>query len=83
MDNTKKRSVSLGQDQYTSENMQNMIFQSKKQTELLVYYLDCIRNYDELTEEMMDKIENFDDHSKMLIIKEFNKMIKIVNGLFD
>jgi hypothetical protein len=83
MDNTKKRSVSLGEDQYTSENMQNMIFQSKKQTDLLVYYLDCIRNYTELTEEMMDKIENFDDHSKMLIIKEFNKVIKIINGLFD
>ena len=83
MDNTKKRSVSLGQDQYTSENMQKNILQSKKQSELLGYYLDCIRDYTELTEDMMDKIENFDDHSKMLIIKEFNKVIKIINGLFD
>lgn len=82
MDNTKKRSVSLGQDQYTIENIQKKILQSKKQSELLVYYLDCIRNYTELTEEMIEKIENFDDHSKMLVIKEFNKAIKIINGLF-
>lgn len=83
MDNTKKRSVSLGQDQYTTENIQKKILQSKKQSDLLVYYLDYIRNYTELTEEMIEKIENFDDHSKMLVIKEFNKIIKIINGLFD
>jgi hypothetical protein len=47
----------------------------------LVFYIDYIRNYKELTEEMMENIKRFDDNSKMLLIKEYNIVIKTVNSL--
>lgn len=78
-----RRSVSLGSGSYSTEEINKIIIQTQKHTDLLVYYIDYIRNYRELTEEMMENIKKFDDNSKMLLIKEYNIVIKTVNSLFE
>ena len=78
-----RRSVSLGSGQYSTEEINKIIIQTQKHADLLVYYIDYIRNYRELTEEMMENIKKFDDNSKMLLIKEYNIVIKTVNSLFE
>ena len=77
------RSVSLGSGSYSTEEINKIIIQTQKHADLLVYYIDYIRNYRELTEEMMENIKKFDDNSKMLLIKEYNIVIKTVNSLFE
>jgi hypothetical protein len=32
---------------------------------------------------MMENIKHFDDESKMLLIKEYNKVIKVINNLLE
>jgi hypothetical protein len=54
---------------------------NKRITGSLVYYVDHIRNYRELTEEMLEDINGFDDRSKMTIIREYNIVIQAVNCL--
>jgi len=84
MDNdvkTPRRSISLGGGGYRTEEINKIILQTQKHTDLLVFYIDYIRNYKELTEEMMENIKRFDDNSKMLLIKEYNIAIKAVNCL--
>jgi len=76
-----RRSVSLGGGTYRSEEINKIIIQTQEHNDLLVFYIDYIRNYRELTEEMMENIQKFDDNSKMLLIKEYNIVIKMVNGL--
>ena len=83
MDNDVKnprRSISLGGG-YRTEEINKIILQTQKHTDLLVFYIDYIRNYKELTVEMMENIKKFDDNSKMLLIKEYNIVIKSVNSL--
>ena len=84
MDNDVKntrRSISWGG--YRTEEINKIILQTQKHTDLLVFYIDYIRNYKELTEEMMENIKKFDDNSKMLLIKEYNIVIKSVNSLLE
>lgn len=84
MDNNVKnprRSISLGGGGYRTEEINKIILQTQKHADLLVFYIDYIRNYKELTEEMMENIKRFDDNSKMLLIKEYNIVIKSVNSL--
>jgi len=84
MDNDVKksrRSISFGGGGYRTEEINKIILQTQKHTDLLVFYIDYIRNYKELTEEMMENIKRFDDNSKMLLIKEYNIVIKSVNSL--
>ena len=76
-----RRSISLRGGGYRSEELNKIILQTQNQTDLLVFYIDYIRNYKELTEEMMENIKRFDDNSKMLLIKEYNIAIKSVNSL--
>ena len=76
-----RRSVSLGGVGYTSDEINKIILQTQKHTELLVFYIDYIRNYKELTEEMIENIKKFDDNSKMALIVEYNIVIKSVNSL--
>ena len=84
MDNLSKHSVSLaGEGEYRIENINKIIYQTKKHSELLIYYLDYIRNYKELTEEMIENITRFDDNSKIILIKEYNIAIKSVNSLLS
>ena len=76
-----RRSVSLGGGAYRTEEINKIILQTKKHTDLLVFYIDYIRNYKELTEEMMENIRKFDDNSKMVLIEEYNIVMKTVNNL--
>jgi hypothetical protein len=76
-----KRTISL--NSYRSDEINKIINETKEHTELLMFYIDHIRNYREFTEEMMEKIENFDDSSKMILIKEYNLVIKAVNILLE
>jgi len=66
---------------YTTEEINKEILQTQNHTYLLVFYIDYIRNYKDLTEEMMENIKRFNDDSKMLLIIEYNKVIKAVNSL--
>ena len=66
---------------YATEEINKKILQTQNHTDLLVFYIDYIRNYKELTEEMMENIKKFNDDSKMLLIIEYNIVIKAVNSL--
>ena len=68
---------------YTTEEINKKILQTQNHTNLLVFYIDYIRNYKELTEEMMENIKKFNDDSKMLLIIEYNIVIKAVNSLLE
>ena len=68
---------------YTTEEINKKILQTQNHTDLLVFYIDYIRNYKELTEEMMENIKKFNDDSKMLLIIEYNIVIKAVNSLLE
>ena len=68
---------------FTIENMNEFIRKCCNQEELLPLYLDHIRNGRELTEEMLSKIVDFDSNSKMKIIREYNKCIKIFGDYFN
>jgi hypothetical protein len=66
-----------GHISFSTENMEEFIRRCTNQKELLPLYLDHIRNGRELTEEMLENIKNFDNSSKMKIIIEYNRCIKI------
>ena len=69
----------IGNISFTAENIEEFIKKYENQKELLPLYLDRIRNGYLLTDEMLEKIDNFDNSSKMKIIKEFNRCIEIFN----
>jgi GTPase Era involved in 16S rRNA processing len=77
-----RNSMSLRRS-YTTEEINKKILQTQNHTDLLVFYIDYIRNYKELTEEMMENIKKFNDDSKMLLIIEYNIVIKAVNSLLE
>ena len=66
---------------YTTEEINKQIKQVEKQSKILVFILDYIRNYRELTPEMLEIINKIDDTSKMIIIKEYNNVIKELDRL--
>jgi hypothetical protein len=78
---TKVRSKTWNIGDYRTEKMIEIIQQVKDTTELLVIYLDQIRNFRELTDEMLENIEKFDEGSKMIIIREYNRVLKSVADL--
>ena len=63
---------------FTTENMEEFIAQCNSQNDLLPLYLDKIRNGYVFTAEMIDNISNFDEKSKMKIIIEYNKVMRIM-----
>ena len=73
----------IGNISFSTENMENFIRKCNNQKKLLPLYLDHIRNGRILTEEMLVNIENFDSSSKMKIIIEYNKCIKIFADTFN
>lgn len=73
----------IGNISFSTENMEEFIKKCNSQQELLPLYLDHIRNGRELTEEMLENIRNFDNSSKMKIIIEYNKCIKIFADSFN
>jgi hypothetical protein len=66
---------------YTCEDIKKIISQTKAHAELMIFYIDYIRNYKELTEGMLENIKNFDDNSKMILIIEYNTVIKALKNL--
>jgi hypothetical protein len=44
--------------------------------DLLLYFLNNIRNFLPLNNQMLENIKNFDEDSKMKIIIEYNNLIK-------
>jgi hypothetical protein len=68
---------------YRYEEINTILLNAQKNSELLILYIDYIRNYIELTDKMMENIKHFDDESKMLLIKEYNKVIKVINNLLE
>ena len=69
----------FGNISFTTENIEEFIKKYKDQNDLLPLYLDRIRNGYIFTEEMFQNIENFDNSSKMKIIREFSRVIEIFN----
>jgi len=61
---------------YITANINRIMLETTNQDELLVYYLDYIRNYKVLDDNMLDNINNFSDENKMIIIQEFNIVMK-------
>ena len=78
MDNKRIRNIS-----FSTQNMEEFNRKCDNQNKLLPIYLDHIRNGRELTEEMLVNSENFDSSSKMKIIIEYNKCIKIFADTFN
>lgn len=78
MDNRRIRNIS-----FSTENMEEFNRKCANQIKLLPLYLDNIRNGRELTEEMLVNIADFDSNSKMKIIIEYNKCIKIFADNFN
>jgi hypothetical protein len=78
MDNKRIRNIS-----FSTQNMEEFNRKCDNQNKLLPIYLDHIQNGRELTEEMFVNIENFDSSSKMKIIVEYNKCIKIFANIFN
>jgi hypothetical protein len=68
---------------YTTEEINKSIYLAKKQCNLITYYIDHIRNYNILTEEMLTNIDEFDNYSKMIIIRELNKVVTVIHFLVD
>lgn len=77
----KSRSRTWNVGDFRAENMIEIIRKIKDTTELVSIYLDHIRNFRELTNEMLENIETFDEGSKMIIIKEYNRVLKSVEDL--
>ena len=75
------RSISLGN--YTTEEIANIMTKAQKTSDTLMLYLDHIRNFRELPEDMLEKIELLDENSKMIIIKEYNRVIRYINFLLE
>jgi hypothetical protein len=73
----------LGNVSFTTENIEEFIKKYENQKELLPLYLDRIHNGYLLTDEMLEKIDNFDNSSKMKIIREFNRCLKIMNDVIN
>lgn len=61
---------------YRTEYINRIMLETINQDELLIYYLDYIRNYKILDETMIENIKNFSDDNKMFIIREFNIIMK-------
>ena len=64
---------------FTTESMEEFMKKYHSQEELLPKYLDKIRNGYVFTEEEFKKILDFDNSSKMLLIREYNRVMKIFN----
>lgn len=61
---------------YRTENINRIMLETTNQDELLIYYLDYIRNYKVLDDTMIKNIKDFSDYNKMFIIQEFNNVIE-------
>jgi len=71
------RSISLSNFEcYRTEEINKIFRDSENQNMLLLHYIDNIRNCNEITDEMIKKIKEFNDDNKMKIIQEYNHLVK-------
>jgi len=68
---------------YQSDDFEKEMKHSKNENDILVYCIDYIRNYRELTDDMLKKIEKLDDKRKMIIIKEYNRVTKALTDVLE
>jgi hypothetical protein len=68
---------------FSTENIDEFIRRCKNQEELLPLYLDRIRNGYLFIDEMIENINNFDEKSKMRIILEYNKIMKVMKDALE
>jgi|UniRef100_A0A6C0ES55 hypothetical protein len=80
MKNTHKRSVSVNDISIYKSQELNEILNSIQND--LVIYLDFIRNYKELTPEMLSNVKNMDEENKNKIIYEYNRVIGLLVDIF-
>lgn len=82
--NTHKKSVSLGDmGKYRTEVFQNLATKYMNQHDLMTVILDYIRNYREIPEDMLNKISFMTEDKKMDIIREFNRIIGIIQNIIE
>ena len=68
----------IGNNSFSTENMEEYVKKCNDQKELLPIYMDHIRNGRLLSEQMLENIEKFDASSKMKLIIEYNRCMKIL-----
>jgi hypothetical protein len=70
------RSISLSNFEcYRTEEINKIFRDSNYENILLLHYIDTIRNYKILDNDMLKRIQHFNDDNKMKIIQEFNDMM--------
>jgi len=78
MDEIKMRSKSWNIGDYRTENMKQNIQRARDNIERLIIVMDEIRNFRPLTEEMLENIDKMDEGSKMIILREYNRVLSSV-----
>lgn len=68
---------------YQYDDFEKEMQQSKNENDILVYCIDYIRNYRELTDDMLKKIEKLDNKHKFIIIKEYNRVTKALTEILE
>lgn len=68
---------------YKSNEINQIIEKTHKNIELLVEYLDYIRNYKTLTDEMLKNVATFDENSKIILIREYNHCMNSLLCIVD
>ena len=79
-----RRSVSLGDiSKYTGGDLKKILLKIQENTNenSLMFYLDHIRNWGKLNEEMIRNIKNMNEENKMIIIEELNNLLGIMTEL--
>ena len=74
-----KKSVtrcSLDFTNFKKNDIDKYFYDNNDNNDLLVYYLDNIRNYKTLSDTMLNNIVNFDEECKMKIIRTYNNLIE-------
>jgi hypothetical protein len=76
-----RNSLNLGIINSLNQEELNKLFNdTKDNNNLLIHYLNNIRNYRVLSDEMLDNINNFDNDAKMTIIRNYNNLITSLNS---
>jgi len=61
---------------FKKNSIDKYFYECNDNNDLLIYYLDNIRNYKALNDEMLNNISSFDEESKMKIIITYNNIIE-------
>ena len=82
----KKRSASLGAatvSSYSTESIRKSIEEAKTNVQMYTHILDQIRNYRELTTEQLERLDSMTDGSKMFVIREYNRVLKMLTDSIE